>query len=468
MKCPYCNQEHDEDTIYCPRTGKKIENSMKACDNPDCPKFGMYILSQDSEFCPRCGKPIIMKTAEGTQSDCHEKNNESQEYMWGKKYDEIGRFEDGFSVVCLEDKFGLVNTIGREIISLTDDYIQYMGNGYVMMSNFSSNTDGVIDINGRVVLPCKYDDTSIWYDDESETFSVGLMGKYGAANKDGKIVVPILYDSLSDFYQGIAVARRDNMYFLINLHGEIVWTFQNNYSEVKQLYNGLYGVKRGDKWGCVDSEGNICFDYDFDSVDKGGKDCFVIEKNGMFGMINKDGNEIVSCTYRRAHIHPKDCIAMFQRMDGYWDLYHINNHEMIPGHYKEIQRISDDGKFFTYKDGRYCGLANEKGEVIIAPDNYKLLLPPIEGLCYAVFYDEDEACWHKGDEEFREEDYELYGLINLDGEEVIPCIYQGIHEPCHGIVVAKFRGIDCILDTSNNMIFPNGVDMSEWKRANKF
>ena len=468
MKCPHCNQEHDADALFCPRTGKRIENSMKACSNPDCLKFGMYVLSSDCEYCPKCGKPLSKEGQIENINDNFERKTDSQASMWCKRYDKIGGFEDGFAEVELDGEYGLVNSIGEEIIPLTDKYIQYMGHGYVKMANFSDDTEGVKDTNGRVILPCKYDDMSIWYDDDTETFSVGLKNKYGVANKNGGIVIPIEWDRLSDFYQSLAVAKKDNAHYLINTHGEIVFEFPQAYSDVKQLYNGLYGVKKGNKWGCVDDEGVIYFDFVFDSVDYGWEDCFVMEKNRKFGMRDKNGNEIVPCSYERQVIHLKEKIALFQRMDGYWDLYHMENHKMIPGHYEKIQRISSDGKYFTYCDGDFCGLADENGNIIIAPENYKILLPPVEGLCYAVFYDEDEAEWHKEDENFSESDYELYGMVNLDGEEVIPCIYEGINEPYHGLVVANFKGTYCIIDTSNNMIFANGVNLSEWKEANGF
>ena len=54
MKCPHCNQEHPDNTKFCPETGKKIE-SLKACSNPDCPDFSKYILPLESHFCPSCG-----------------------------------------------------------------------------------------------------------------------------------------------------------------------------------------------------------------------------------------------------------------------------------------------------------------------------------------------------------------------------------------------------------------------------
>ena len=59
MKCPYCNQEHPDNTLYCPQTGRKIQDEKLACtENPHCPIYGKFILPTGSRFCPECGSPI--------------------------------------------------------------------------------------------------------------------------------------------------------------------------------------------------------------------------------------------------------------------------------------------------------------------------------------------------------------------------------------------------------------------------
>lgn len=72
MKCPYCNQEHPDNTKFCPETGMKLE-SLKACSNPECPDFGKYILPFDSRFCPTCGCELAPLAKEN--SDYHNDNH---------------------------------------------------------------------------------------------------------------------------------------------------------------------------------------------------------------------------------------------------------------------------------------------------------------------------------------------------------------------------------------------------------
>lgn len=61
MKCPHCNQDHPDGTIFCPLTGNRIQ--MSSCQNPRCINYGKFNLPLDSKFCPDCGKPLLKEHA---------------------------------------------------------------------------------------------------------------------------------------------------------------------------------------------------------------------------------------------------------------------------------------------------------------------------------------------------------------------------------------------------------------------
>ena len=46
MICPYCHQEHPDNTLYCPQTGRKIQDKKLACtENPHCSIHGQFLSS---------------------------------------------------------------------------------------------------------------------------------------------------------------------------------------------------------------------------------------------------------------------------------------------------------------------------------------------------------------------------------------------------------------------------------------
>ena len=49
MRCPFCGQNHPDNTKFCPETGNKIEKSSLTC--PSCGRTGIPL---GSNFCPDC------------------------------------------------------------------------------------------------------------------------------------------------------------------------------------------------------------------------------------------------------------------------------------------------------------------------------------------------------------------------------------------------------------------------------
>jgi uncharacterized protein YueI len=51
MKCPKCENELSDDSLFCSKCGSKIESQGKTCPNPECGRTG---LPYDAIFCPDC------------------------------------------------------------------------------------------------------------------------------------------------------------------------------------------------------------------------------------------------------------------------------------------------------------------------------------------------------------------------------------------------------------------------------
>lgn len=82
MKCPYCNQEHSDDAVFCPQTGKRIQEDKLACtENPDCPIHGQRILPLNAIYCPECGA-ALKKSSHSRRA-----NNEEPHEKWDTKID---------------------------------------------------------------------------------------------------------------------------------------------------------------------------------------------------------------------------------------------------------------------------------------------------------------------------------------------------------------------------------------------
>ena len=89
----------------------------------------------------------------------------------------------------------------------------------------------------------------------------GAGGLWGFANTAGEIVVPIQYDSVTDFTLGVARVEKDDKLGLIRQDG--VELLSPQYDTLSHIDYGLYLAQAGDAWGVVsllpfeDQEGNL-------------------------------------------------------------------------------------------------------------------------------------------------------------------------------------------------------------------
>ena len=79
MKCPYCNNEHSENAVFCEITGKRIKEELIACTNKHCQNFNKMVLPSEAMYCPKCGEPI--KKVQSELTSC-----KPCEYKTGVKY----------------------------------------------------------------------------------------------------------------------------------------------------------------------------------------------------------------------------------------------------------------------------------------------------------------------------------------------------------------------------------------------
>ena len=62
-----------------------------------------------------------------------------------------------------------------------------------------------------------------------------------------------------------------------------------------------------------------------------------------------------------------------------------------------------------------------------------------------------------------------YGFIDYNGEIVIPIIYDDLGVPSkEGLINARYKGIDCVINTKNEIVVSNGVDMGIWEQDKKY
>lgn len=106
----------------------------------------------------------------------------------------------------------------------------------------------------------KYD--SFWSFDEYGLCMVRLDlypgDLYGYVNEQGVEQIPIEYEDIYSFEDGITIAKKDGRYGAVDLENNIVIPFGLPYAEVREFRNGRAAVKdHHGKWGVIDTKGNL-------------------------------------------------------------------------------------------------------------------------------------------------------------------------------------------------------------------
>jgi|GEM_PF-3213308 len=186
----------------------------------------------------------------------------------GKKYGVINRsgtvvipleyeslsygFKDGYAPAKKDGKWGLLSNKGKTVVDHKYDHFDYVSEGLaaVAVRNGIQMQYGFIDIKGREVIPLKYQMVS--------RFKNGLAyvredNKYGYINTKGKTVIPFVYESASSFNEGLAAVRLNGKWGFINQENEMVIPAQ--YDEVYNFKNGETEVRKGNMAWFIDKEG---------------------------------------------------------------------------------------------------------------------------------------------------------------------------------------------------------------------
>ena len=101
---------------------------------------------------------------------------------------------------------------------------------------------------------------SFWSFDENGLCMVRLDQQhgslYGYVNEQGVEQIPVEYDQIYSFDNGITIAKKDGRYGAIDLNNQIVIPFYLPYEDVREFRNGRAAVKNAaGKWGVIDTDG---------------------------------------------------------------------------------------------------------------------------------------------------------------------------------------------------------------------
>lgn len=234
-------------------------------------------------------------------------------------YNWAGDFKDGIALVQKEKEYMYINTSGKVVISIGNAYsrISRLDDG-VTCADDSTGNYRLIDRNGNIL--CRYSFI------QPLTFSEGLVavskeGKEGFANMKGEEVIPCTYYTVYEFHDGLARVYNDNessLSYFIDKTGEIVidLTKEKKYDNYKDFSEGIAVVEKNGMYGGIDKKGKEVIGVKYEKMGSFSEGLAYAQKDGKFGFLNKSGEVVIPFIYDFAGSF-SDGLALVEKENHY-------------------------------------------------------------------------------------------------------------------------------------------------------
>ena len=266
-------------------------------------------------------------------------------------------------------------------------------------------------------------------------------GKYGLKRKNGEILLPAEYDEVN--HSGYAGRgwhiRKGDKWGAVNERVE--WIFPIDYDDIKLRFEGGHYLKKNNKVGFCDSEGNMTVDFLYDELENYSSSCegFKAKVDGKWGYIDKHGKVVIPIEYEQISLGSKGMILV--KKDGKYGYFNLQKGIQIPlvydcayvfysSHPQEAV-VKQNGKYGVINPDGECVLPIEYDKVDIdAPNVYRVK----EGGCCGIIDKErkvlfpfkyrDLGAFNEDNIAYAANDENIYGYVDITGNEIIPFVYK--------------------------------------------
>lgn len=336
--------------------------------------------------------------------------------------------------VCENNRWGFIDATGKVVIPLNFDCAYRFSDGLARVevkNEPGDETEGFIDSTGRFVIgpgpPPNYKIRegyeNIWgYSDFHEGYAGfwagDASGRGGYIDKTGRAVIPVEFQSIRDFSEGLAcvsLPRKDGSPFGPKETGFIDKT-------------GKFVIGPGRSFVSSGFVNGLC--YVFVSESRGAK----------YGYIDREGKTLIPLIYDYAANFAEGlaCVRIDKRGEGKYGFIDSRGAEIIPIEYDDVS--------FHFVNGVACAVKGDTATVIDRSGRVlvKLDFKPhyvgdfVEGLAYVAL---------------RDSNHNRHGFINVKGEVVIPCEYDQVAPFRDGLALVHKGSVSGYINHSGEYVW---------------
>lgn len=330
---------------------------------------------------------------------------------------------------------------------------------------------GLIDFSGKEIVPAEYDNIYA-LDGIQKSIVVEKEGIKGIVNSSlGTIVVNCEYNDIFSLNIDNAdngyIVKKDEKYGILSGTGKEI--LGCNYLEIKHVTgNNMYVVKDENNLKIIDNNLNIIKEEGFDDVTEINGEYITIEVNGLKGVINKNGEEIIPVQYEGLKY---SCEKYFiAKSNGLYGIINVDNLVLIDFAYENISFINSANFYTAEKTNNTTDIISRQlevklSEVIISELNMdKLYMRVRQNGSYKYynfnFEEKNNIDVLVGNTLFLVNKDGKYGYVNKNGELIVNYIYDDAREQNQfGYCVVKQNGLWGVLEKDGTVILKPSVNL---------
>ena len=325
----------------------------------------------------------------------------------------------------------IANYDSNNIISYEQNAIKVQKNGKY----------GIINIEGREILPCEYDDLYS-LKNTNNSILVEKDEKIGLVDSTGKVIIEPQYKEIrglgTDYTSGYIVITEDNLYGIVDCNNQKV--LDTKYQDIKSLTdNGIYVVKENNNWELVQRNGEVTFSDGLKNVKDvlGLKNGNVIiqNTNNKVGVISNTGETILNTVYDDIKFAFVDSYIIEQ--NGKYGIAKRNDEIVLNPTYTTINYIQTADLIEASEDGITSNLLNNNLETkltgIVTEINtsrgYIKVRQDNENKYYNFRFEEKKKKdINTSNTLFLDKQNDKYGYVDKDGKVVVDYQYDDATE----------------------------------------
>ena len=288
-------------------------------------------------------------------------------------------------------------------------------------TRLSGNPSEVLDMDVYNKLQQKYKIIKNF----QEGTAIVKIDKYGLIDGNGKEVLPCEYDTIYGVKKCFRIIVKDSQYGVVNVDGEIIK--QCIYTDAHDARCSYIALKTNDKWGLADSLGKDVTQYKYEKLFPYDDTSFVAQYNGFWGVCDYKGNTLIPFKYDEINYKwVEKCPVTVVKLGEFYGLYNSKNELVLECEYGRM--YADSSGYLAVKKNMpdnttRCALIEEETGKIMIPFEYTDMMSYSEGL---IAVENLNGKW---------------GFLDVNGKNVIPFIYDGAGNFSEGLAaVQKISG----------------------------